>query len=256
MNELKIFESADFGIIRTAGTSGEPLFCLVDICKALELNPSKVSQRLNDGVLTTHPIPDSLGRMQETNFVSEDGLYDVILDSRKPQARSFRKWLTRDVIPSIRKTGGYSITKPQMTLPEFQAEMAVATWVMDSLRLSDIGRLHMVKQISDKAGLTLPGEMAKGYMPSKGEKKSATELLKRTGVSISAVKFNQIAAEKGALEQLTRKGSKGNIHKWWSITKNYLEYGENDVNEKSPLETIAHWYADKFSELLTKLGIK
>lgn len=110
MNEIRIFDNAAFGQIRTAGTSNEPLFCLTDVCKALVLDPSQVSKRLDDGVVTIHPIQDSLGRTQQANFVNEDGLYDVILDSRKPSAKAFRKWITSEVLPSIRKTGRYETT--------------------------------------------------------------------------------------------------------------------------------------------------
>ena len=107
---VTIFNSPQFGDIRTAGTPDNPLFCLADVCKALDLQASAVIRRLDDGVITSHPISDSLGRQQVANFVSEDGLYDVILDSRKPEAKVFRKWITSEVIPSIRKTGGYSLS--------------------------------------------------------------------------------------------------------------------------------------------------
>lgn len=107
MNEIKIFENERFGEVRVAGTSENPLFCLADVCKAVELNPSDVRKRLDDGVVSIHPIIDSVGREQQANFVTEDGLYDVILDSRKEEAKKFRKWITSDVLPSIRKTGGY-----------------------------------------------------------------------------------------------------------------------------------------------------
>ena len=108
---ITIFNNPQFGDIRTAGTPETPLFCLADVCKALELQASAVIRRLDDGVITSHPISDSLGRLQVANFVSEDGLYDVILDSRKPEAKVFCKWITSEVIPSIRKTGGYSLSK-------------------------------------------------------------------------------------------------------------------------------------------------
>lgn len=81
---------------------------MADLCSVLELRPNDVRQRLDDGVVSTHPITDNLGRKQQANFVNEDGLYDVILDSRKPQAKAFRKWVTSEVLPSIRKTGSYS----------------------------------------------------------------------------------------------------------------------------------------------------
>ena len=113
MNDIQIFNNPQFGQVRTAGTPEEPLFCLVDIAKALDLIPSKVIQRLGDDVLSKYPITDSLGRTQMANFVNEDGLYDVILDSRKPEAKAFRKWVTSEVLPSIRKTGQYSAQVPQ-----------------------------------------------------------------------------------------------------------------------------------------------
>ena len=110
-NEIQIFKSPLFGDIRTAGTSQEPLFCLSDVCKALDLQAAAVMRRLDDGVISSHPISDNLGRCQQANFVNEDGLYDVILDSRKPEAKAFRKWITSEVLPTIRKHGAYMTDK-------------------------------------------------------------------------------------------------------------------------------------------------
>ncbi|EFA42968.1 BRO family, N-terminal domain protein [Hallella bergensis DSM 17361] len=107
---ITIFNNPQFGDIRTAGTPEAPLFCLADVCKSLELQASAVIRQLDDGVITRHPISDSLGRQQVANFVSEDGLYDVILDSRKPEAKVFHKWITSEVIAPIKKTGGYSLS--------------------------------------------------------------------------------------------------------------------------------------------------
>ena len=119
MSEIKIFENEQFGKIRTAGTSEEPLFCLADVCRVLELgNPSQVKTRLGDALISNEAILDSLGRTQQAVFVNEDGLYDVILDSRKPEARTFRKWITSEVLPSIRKTGQYNVFKIPQTYAE------------------------------------------------------------------------------------------------------------------------------------------
>lgn len=115
-NQIVIFNNPQFGEIRTAGTSDNPLFCLADVCKALGLTQGHVRERLSDGVVSTEPITDVLGRIQQANFVNEDGLYDVILDSRKPEAKMFRKWVTSEVLPSIRKTGEYSV---KGRLPDF-----------------------------------------------------------------------------------------------------------------------------------------
>jgi len=114
MNEIKIFSNEQFGEIRTAVTeSGDPLFCLADLCNVLGLTPKTVNLRLSDEVVSKYPIIDSLGRTQEALFVNEDGMYDTILDSRKKEAKSFRKWVTSEVLPSIRKSGGYIMTKEE-----------------------------------------------------------------------------------------------------------------------------------------------
>lgn len=106
-NEIRIFESPEFGQIRTVkDEKGEPWFCLRDVCKVLGLKQGDVYQRLAKGLVSTQPL-STRGGTQMANFVNEDGLYDVILDSRKPSARAFRKWVTSEVLPQIRKTGGY-----------------------------------------------------------------------------------------------------------------------------------------------------
>ena len=102
--ELQIFSNSEFGEIRTITKDDEPMFCLADVCKALEMsNPTMVAQRLDDDERTKL----DLGRQGETNFITESGLYAVILRSDKPNAKKFRKWVTSEVLPSIRKTGSY-----------------------------------------------------------------------------------------------------------------------------------------------------
>mgnify|MGYP003531801640 CR=1 FL=1 len=104
MNELQIFNSEEFGEVRTVVLNSEPMFCLVDVCKALDIkNATDVAKRLDDDERTRL----NLGRQGETNFVTESGLYAVILRSDKPNAKKFRKWITGEVLPSIRKNGGY-----------------------------------------------------------------------------------------------------------------------------------------------------
>ena len=87
--------------------NGEPAFCLSDVCQVLALsNPAKVKTRLGKGVTSSYTL-QTPGGPQLVTIINEDGLYDVILDSRKPEAKLFRKWVTSDVLPSIRKTGGH-----------------------------------------------------------------------------------------------------------------------------------------------------
>ena len=115
MSDLQIFNNSEFGEVRTAVVNDEPMFCLIDICKALEMsNPTMVAQRLDDDERTKL----DLGRQGETNFITESGLYAVILRSDKPNAKKFRKWVTAEVLPQIRKTGSYN--KPMTTAEKIQ----------------------------------------------------------------------------------------------------------------------------------------
>lgn len=119
--QVTILSNDLFGQVRVVLQDGEPMFCLADVCRALELNTNGVRARLTDGVISTYPIADQLGRQQNANFVNEDGLYDVILDSRKPEAKQFRKWITSEVLPSIRKSGGYMVVKENETPEQLMA---------------------------------------------------------------------------------------------------------------------------------------
>ena len=139
-NEIKIFNSEEFGEVRVIGSPENPLFCLADLCKALELDVNNVVRRLEDGVCTKHPIADSMGRMQQANFVNEDGLYDVILDSRKPEARKFRKWVTSEVLPSIRKTGGYV---SDAALDRVKTQLLATEDTLEGIPLYTLGDLRM-----------------------------------------------------------------------------------------------------------------
>ncbi len=116
MDEIQVFKNPVFGAIRVTGSADKPLFCLTDVCKALDIkNVSDCKSRLNQhGVGITDTI-DALGRKQPTTFISEGNLYKCIFQSRKAEANQFQDWVTDEVLPSIRKTGGYIATKQDDT---------------------------------------------------------------------------------------------------------------------------------------------
>ncbi len=123
MNELQIFNNEEFGSVRTITKDNEPMFCLADICKALEIkNATDVAKRLEEDEVTRLNLGSQSG---ETNFVTESGLYAVILRSDKPNARKFRKWVTSEVLPSIRKNGGYIANQEQMTPEQIVANALI-----------------------------------------------------------------------------------------------------------------------------------
>lgn len=118
MNELEIFKNEEFGEIRTVMKDGQPMFCLSDVCKALEIsNVGNVKQRLSEkGIHSADTL--TKGGMQKMIFINEANLYKTIFQSRKESAERFTDWVTTEVLPSIRKTGSYG--KPMTTAQKIQ----------------------------------------------------------------------------------------------------------------------------------------
>lgn len=115
MNDLQIFNNNKFGEIRTVTINNEPWFVAVDVCKALDIkNVTQAIQRLDDDERSMFNI----GRQGDTNCVNEYGLYNLVLASRKKEAKEFKRWITHEVIPAIRKTGTYSV--PTTTAGQIQ----------------------------------------------------------------------------------------------------------------------------------------
>lgn len=116
------YESSE---IRTVEKDGEPWWVLADVCKVLELsNPSKVADRLEPDEKANFELGLRGGA---TNCINESGLYDVILRSDKPQAKPFRRWVTSEVLPSIRKHGAYmtdQTLEQALTSPDFLIQLA------------------------------------------------------------------------------------------------------------------------------------
>lgn len=126
MNELTIFSNEEFGDVRTILIDNEPWFVAADVCRALDIkNNRDALNRLDDdekGVVLT----DTLGGSQEMSTVNEAGLYVLVLGSRKPEAKAFKRWITHEVIPSIRKTGSYSTINRDNLSPELKMFYAIA----------------------------------------------------------------------------------------------------------------------------------
>ena len=141
MNELKIFNNPEFGEIRVIEQDGEPWFVAADVCRALELEDTgRATSRLDEDELTRIKIVSG-GQNREVIAVNEPGLYPLVLGSRKPEAKVFKRWITHDVIPAIRKTGGYIHGADSMTPDELMAKallVAQKTIENQKLRMSTL----------------------------------------------------------------------------------------------------------------------
>ena len=154
--KFKTFTNIEFGDVRILGTYEDPEFCLGDVCKILDLRVDKVVERLKSntsekdplskGVLCKHLL-ETPGGMQEMYFVSEDGLYDVILDSRKPKAKKFRKWITKDVLPSLRLNGVYAI-----------GDRELIREASKRARKEEVGAINAFAEYARKQGSNVPPE--------------------------------------------------------------------------------------------------
>ena len=102
--------------IRVLNLNGEPWFVLADLTRVLGLRQFR-ADRLDDALIQNHPILDSMGRTQQATIVSEPGMYEVVIRSDKPEAAAFRRWITSEVLPAIRRTGSYSAV-PALTEDE------------------------------------------------------------------------------------------------------------------------------------------
>lgn len=249
-NNVTIFESPQFGTIRTAGTSDEPLFCLSDICKVLELQTGATKNRLNLEGISSINTPTDSGN-QQMLFINEQNLYKVIFQSRKKEAEKFVDWVTGEVLPSIRKTGRFETTKAErgeIDSTFLHQKLEVAKFCMENLRMNDVSRLNIVEPIARQFGIELPE-----YAPSNGVLKSATELLRRNKESMSIHDFNRMMVEAGYLKENERTTSGGKKAKFKTLTDKGLEFGENLVSKYCPMETQPEYYTGKFQTLLSNL---
>lgn len=169
--------------------------------------------------------------------------YDVVL-----RAKIIDRW---EALETGKAEPIITSVKTEVKQPTISDKMKVATWLIKTLNLNDTSKLMLAKSIAAPLGLPPPD-----YTPSHGILKSATELLKEAGLSISAQAFNQRAIQKGILCDIKRKSSKGRDKHFKSITESGLPYGENQVNPNNPKETQPLWYKEKFNELLMLLGFK
>ena len=193
MNELQIFSNEEFGEIRTVDVDGKPMFCLVDICKALDLTqPSKVKERLNTDGVNTIPTIDSLGRTQNALFINESNLYKVIFQSRKESAERFTDWVTSDVLPSIRKTGQYQM--PHLS-KEMQAIVLLDTRTVQMQERLD--RLEYDIPLYGSEADELSGHVKRKGVAVMGGKNS--EAYKDTAIRAAVYRdiYNQIKREFG-----------------------------------------------------------
>lgn len=183
-NELQVFNSSEFGNVRVVQVGGEPWFVAADVCRALKISNSRDAvARLDDdekGIGST----DTLGGKQGMQIINEPGLYTLVLGSRKPEAKAFKRWVTHEVLPAIRKTGSYKTPKQSSDRDKAMLKNAQARSAKLWLEIAkntgiqtykDVCNAYAAKELAGEDVLPLPKVQEKSY--------SATDIGKMLGVS-------------------------------------------------------------------------
>lgn len=228
--------------IRTVEKDGEPWWVLADVCKVLELTtPSRVAERLEkDEVSQTHTI-DRMGRTQKSTIINESGLYAVILRSDKPQAKPFRKWVTNEVLPSIRKHGAYmtdQTLEQALTSPDFLIQLATQLKEEKEQRKQlevkveqDRPKVLFAESVSASKTSILVGELAK--------------ILKQNGVDTGQTRLFAWMRENGYL--IKRRGNDYNMP-----TQRAMEMKLFEVKETSVTHSDGHISVNKTPKVTGK----
>ena len=226
MNELQIFKSHEFGEIRTTIQNGEPWFVAADVCKALVIkNNRDAINRLDNDEKNTVALTDGNRGNPNTTIVNEAGLYSLVLGSRKPEAKAFKRWITHEVLPTIRRTGGY-VNSAEAFIGHYLPHADESTRTMFRAQLKAIEELNAKIEadkpkvlfsdaVSSSDTTILVGEMAK--------------ILKQNGVDIGQKRFFEWLRQNGYL--IKRKGSE-----WNMPTQRSMELGLFEIKESTHLD--------------------
>lgn len=238
---------------------GNPWFIAADVCKVLEIgNVSQAVSRLDDDEKTLISNDGQEFQSAPTmTIVNESGLYSLIMKSRKPEARSFQKWITSEVLPSIRKTGSYSVQQTRIPLDEIARSLEVAN---NMLNICPSGKLKSLRTLYDNYGVNsniLPDYTVDSPIIGGSSEPtiSLTEMLKRGGMNISPVSANKKLESLGMIRKEYRTSTRGNgVKNFWSITTEGLKYGKNVVSDRNQTETQPHWYVSTMKDLIELLS--
>ena len=230
-NQIQVFNSPQFGDVRIVlGEDNEPHFCLKDVCESLALLSKKVTQRLSKEVLSKYPL-ETEGGNQVFTFVTEDGLYDVILDSRKPEAKAFRKWVTSQVLPSIRKNGAYmtdNALEQALTDPDFGIRL------LTNLKKEQQKRMELEQRNREQQVLLIEKDERIDALDKENKKLAeSSEYCRKVLQADSLVPITQIAQDYGT----TANAMNEYLH------QNGIQYKKND---KGPWIIYAQFIANGY----------
>ena len=207
MSNLIPFQFESYSLRVITGDNGEPWFNASDVCDVLGYANSHktVGDHVDCDDLTKREVIDNLGRTQQANHINESGLYSLILGSKKPEAKRFKRWVTAEVLPSIRKTGSYTATapaaKPSLIQPskEFRAMYGIARLIGLDKNVAAISANQAVAKITGTNVLQLLGQT---HLEAEKQELYYTPTELGTRIAVSGRGFNTMLAEAGLQTKL------------------------------------------------------
>ena len=230
MNEIKIFEYRPTNVpfplvVRTIQKDGEPWFVLKDVCQVLGISNHKMTaQRLDKDEVSQTDLTDSLGRQQETTIINESGLYNVILRSDKPEAKPFRKWVTSEVLPTIRRHGMYATPD---TVEKMLADPDTTIKLLETIKQERAARLALEAQAeADKPKVLFADAVSASHTSILvGD---LSKLLRQNGVDIGQNRLFRFLREKG---YLCSQGERYNLPTQRSMDRGWFQVKETTINQ-------------------------
>lgn len=205
MSDVQIFKNKEFGEIRTTTVNGEPMFCLTDVCRALELtNPAMVKTRLNEkGINIIYTL--TKGGNQKLLYIDEANLYKTIFQSRKESAERFTDWVTSEVLPSIRKHGMYATDN-----------------VIDNILNNPEFAIGLLTKLREESTARKEAERRNAILTHVNKTYTMTEIAKELNMK-SATQLNKLLAEKKIQYQ---------VNGTWVMYSKYSDLGYEEIKQE------------------------
>lgn len=226
-NEIQKFDFKGAALRTLTDEAGEPWFVLKDCMSILDLgNPTETVKMFDKDEFSTTEVIDSIGRRQQTYIISEPGLYRLVMKSRKPEAKEFQRWVTHEVLPSIRKHGGYMAGQERMT-PE-QMALASMRWLQSKVDeqakqlKAQEGKVLFANAVETARTSILVGDFAK--------------ILKSNGIDIGPRRLFAWLREHGWL--IKAKGSSWNMPIQKAMDLHLFEIKETTISHSDGHTTI------------------
>ena len=232
MNELQLFNNSEFGAIRAIEVNGEPWFVGKDVAEALGYSDTDQALRkhVDDEDKLTRRF-DGSGQSRSMTIINESGLYSLVLSSKLPGAKKFKRWVTSEVLPTIRKTGGYQMPKDYPSALRALAESVEARQQLEAEKEANRPKVLFADAVSAAKTSILVGELAK--------------LLKQNGVDMGQNRLFSFLREKGYL--IRRQGTDFNMP-----TQRAMELGLFEIKETVIAHSDGHTSVSKTPKITGK----